>query len=318
MESYTLTKKVIKLGISFESVLFDIDSKIMDEFKKNSMEFTSFEEMYEKICDDTKIKEFYYDKIHPNIYSNLKPISGAVEAFQYLSNVRDHQSDLIFKIFVICKSSKNNPNHFSDKINCVRNEFGLETVKNIIFVKDKTMLNLDILIDNLKFVRGINGSSIHIVDQETRFYPDRLHFQHIRFNTQSIDTHSNYPIINSWIVNNDDLTNSYKEIILNNCLKLGLLTKNIELMPDINLTVCSITGNKYKMTTKPSILVIDFKRCIESMVNLSSNQQRICVNQNNKSFIIGYGDDNLSLYETGVINNAKIYVVYRAPSCSHC
>uniref|UniRef100_A0A6G6ADY7 Uncharacterized protein n=1 Tax=Borely moumouvirus TaxID=2712067 RepID=A0A6G6ADY7_9VIRU len=311
MESYTLTKKIIKLGISFEKVLFDIDSKIMNEFKKISIKFTNPEEMREKICEDTEIKKFYYDNIRPNIYFNLKPIDGAVEAFQYLSEVRDHQLDLIFKIFIICKSSINNPNDYSNKINCVQDQFGPEIVKNIIFVKDKTIANLDILIDNSKFIKGINGSSIHMINQETRYNPDRLYFQHVRFNKQ-IDSHLNYPVINNWI------SNYYKDIILNNCLKLDLLTKKVELMSDINLTICSITGDKYVITTKPNMLIIDFKRLIQQKVHLNPNEQKLYVNQNNNTFIIDYNDDHLSLYESGIINNAKINVLYKAPSCSHC
>ncbi|BCS83677.1 putative 5' nucleotidase [Cotonvirus japonicus] len=316
METYTITKKPIRLGFNMDNVLFDFEFEIMAQFKNNSIHFLTAREMYDSIISDNNIKLIHKDIIQQsNFYLNLRLIENSLEAFEYLSNVKDRQNDTMFELYIIGKPIK----ILSAKFDLIKKYFGKKALKNTIFINDKTIINLDILIDAKKFVRGINGSSAHHLNSNAEFYPNKMSFQHIRYYTPFNETLFNetefdYPVINNWT------DGTYKDVIIRECVKLGLITTDLNLIPNYTLTISTITGKKTSISVKPNMTLINFKKEIEHFVNLIPHEQKLYLKHNHELASHQILDENnFILRDLGIKNNSKIIVLYKSPTCScHC
>ncbi|AFX93190.1 hypothetical protein CE11_01164 [Megavirus courdo11] len=313
MESYTITKRSIKIGFNMDNVLFDYNSQIIKQFENHSIYFSTDQEMYDAIIEDLNIKKIYKNIIEQNdFYLNLEPVENILQVYQYLSTIKDVQNNNIFKVYIIGKPIK----ALSDKFNIIKKYFGDKAINNTIFIKDKTIINLDILIDAKNIVRGINGSSAHCLNHDAQHYPNSMSFQHIRYNTSCsyfTETECDHPIINNWT------DNTYIDIIIKECVKLGLLTNDIDFIPDIKLTICNIIGEKITKFVKSNMSFIDFKNSIEHFTLFAPHEQKIYISsdQNIASRPIIELDESMNLHDIGIRNNDKICVIYKAPVCTH-
>ncbi|AGC02424.1 putative 5' nucleotidase [Acanthamoeba polyphaga moumouvirus] len=238
MELYAITKKSIRIGLNMDNILFDYNNKIIKQFENHSIYFLTSEEMYDSIISNNNFKSIYKDIIQQDdFYLDLEPVENILQVYQYLSTIKDVQNNNIFKVYIIGKPNK----ALSSKFNIIKKYFGDEAIKNTIFTKDKTIINLDILIDAENIIRGINGSSVHSPNRNAKYYPNTMSFQHIRYKTYCsyfTETICDHPVINNWT------DNTYIYVIIKECVKLGLLTNDINCMPDIKLKIYNITGNK--------------------------------------------------------------------------
>ncbi|ANB51130.1 hypothetical protein [Powai lake megavirus] len=269
--------------------------------------------MHDAIIKDLNIKKIYKNIIEQNdFYLNLEPIENILEVYQYLSTIKDVQNNNIFEVYIIGKPIK----ELSSKFNLIKKYFGDRAIKNTIFIKDKTIINLNILIDAKNIIRGINGSSAHCLNHNAQHYPNSMTFQHIRYNTSCsyfTEIECDHPVINNWT------DNTYIDIIIKECVKLGLLTNNIDIIPDIKLTICNMTGSKIIKFVKPTMSFTDFKNSIEHFAHLAPHEQKIYVknDQNIASHQIIESDESMNLHDIGIRNNDNIYVIYKSTVCTH-
>ena len=89
-----------------------------------------------------KLKNEYVP--HPQtaygFFTNLKPMSGAIETYNWLS---EH-----FDVWILTRPSYQNPLCYTEKRVWVENHFGLEMCKKLIICPDKSLLKGDFLIDD--------------------------------------------------------------------------------------------------------------------------------------------------------------------------
>jgi 5'(3')-deoxyribonucleotidase len=76
----------------------------------------------------------------PGIFSLMKPIKGAVEAFNSLA---DH-----FDVYILSTSPWNNPSAWSDKLEWVKRHLGEKAYKRLILTHHKNLNRGDYLIDD--------------------------------------------------------------------------------------------------------------------------------------------------------------------------
>jgi hypothetical protein len=101
--------------VDFQSSFENIDAKILEDYKDNK--------------DDI-----------PHIFSLMVPMSGAVEAFQFLS---EH-----FDTYILSTAPWNNPSAWSDKLEWVKLYLGEAAKKRLILTHHKNLNRGDYLIDD--------------------------------------------------------------------------------------------------------------------------------------------------------------------------
>lgn len=92
-------------------------------------------------CDpDTQAKyEGKLDEV-PNIFSKMKPLAGAIESFELLSNLYD--------TYILSTAPWNNPSAWSDKLIWVKKYLGERAHKRLILTHHKNLNQGDYLIDD--------------------------------------------------------------------------------------------------------------------------------------------------------------------------
>lgn len=216
MDNYELIGSRIRLGLDMDGVLFDFDSKIMDKFAEMGIQFTDVKEMSSAVEFDKSIKQRHREIYHvPGFFANLPPIKGAVNAYKYLKSLTDINNNKIFEIFIVSTPSFRNQTCCIDKINDLNKYFGPELLEKVFFCRDKTLVNLDILIDDKPEIRGFNGSSECLSDSNS--VTNKMSFQHIRFHSDMYKYSDDIPIINNWI------DETYIDVVKNVCVNKNLL-----------------------------------------------------------------------------------------------
>lgn len=91
---------------------------------------------------DSQILETYKDKEDeiPNIFSLMKPIEGAVEAFNFLAGN--------FDLYILSTAPWENPSAWSDKLIWVKENLGASAYKRLILTHHKNLNKGDFLIDD--------------------------------------------------------------------------------------------------------------------------------------------------------------------------
>ncbi|WP_114906723.1 5' nucleotidase, NT5C type [Ornithinimicrobium murale] len=83
---------------------------------------------------------------HPELYTRLAPMPGAVEAL--------NEAAESYETFICSTPEKNNPTCASDKIAAMTEHFGDPWRKRIILTHDKTIVHGDVLVDDKDFITG--------------------------------------------------------------------------------------------------------------------------------------------------------------------
>ena len=206
------SNRIIRLAFDLDATLLDFDEKIFIEFAKQSYFFDDLQDMFDKMEQDStlseKHKEIYYTS---GFYSDLPPISGAIEAYKYFDKLYDCNGKKMFELYVLSAPSINNLTCCMDKFNDIRKYFGEDALERTILSRDKTLIDIDILIDDNINVKGANGS--------TDSSNNKITFEHIRFRRgmYRYENNPSFKLINNWT---DDI---YKDIIIGTCCELDLL-----------------------------------------------------------------------------------------------
>lgn len=97
--------------------------------------------------DDNHTLDLVWEAMrHPELYTSLEPIPGAVEALNTMGEE--------FDTYICSTPEKNNPTCASDKIAAMTEHFGDQWRKRIILTHDKTLVHGDVLIDDKDFITG--------------------------------------------------------------------------------------------------------------------------------------------------------------------
>lgn len=107
-----------------------------------------------------------YPQSRKGFYSELKPITGAVDAMSLLIKLDS------FDTYILTAPSIYNPLSYTEKRLWVENHLGFEWVKRLIISPNKSLLKGDILIDDHKTGRGqdtFEGMLFHFGSAE---FPD--------------------------------------------------------------------------------------------------------------------------------------------------
>lgn len=100
--------------------------------------------------DDTHTLDLVWEAMrHPELYSTLEPMPGAVEALNEAAEE--------FDTFICSTPEKNNPTCASDKIASMVEHFGNDWRKRIVLTHDKTIVHGDVLLDDKDFITGRLG-----------------------------------------------------------------------------------------------------------------------------------------------------------------
>lgn len=211
MESCRLVGKSIKLGVDLDGTLLDFDQKLFDEFNKQGIHFKDLGDMGTQVRQNPEVLEQQKKIYHKEkFYENISPIEGAIEAFNYLNNVKDANGKKIFEIFIVSTPSIKNPTCHTDKVNDIKKYFGEKVADRMVLTGDKTIIGVDIQIDDRKYLVGIDGSSKN----------NELSYEHIRFWSPMCDyENTNFPLIKNWT------DETFKKVIMDVCIKKGLLVQ---------------------------------------------------------------------------------------------
>ena len=213
MTQYKLADKnrPIRLGIDLDGVIFDFELKAKIEFEKKGVIFDSVEDMCEKIKKDESLMTIYKEIYHtPGFYANLPTIAGAIEAFKKLDNLCDAKGHKLFKVYIVSTASHLNETCPLDKFKDIKLHFGIDVVDRIYLCRDKTLVGMDILVDDMLNVVGENGSSEFLTRRIIEKSPrkkkidpkkrNEMSFIHIRFRSPFYiySTDEYYEIIDNW------------------------------------------------------------------------------------------------------------------------
>ncbi len=108
-----------------------------------------------------------FDKRHdevPNIFLNLKPMNGAIEAFEKLAGV--------FDVYILSTASWNNPTAWSDKLVWVKRHLGDRAHKRLILTHHKNLNLGDFLIDDRITNNGAGGFTGELIHFGSPRFPD--------------------------------------------------------------------------------------------------------------------------------------------------
>lgn len=101
----------------------------------------------------------------PSIFSIMKPMSGAIESYQMLSE--------LFDTYILSTSPWENPSAWSDKLNWVKKYLETSAYKRLILTHHKNLNMGDFLVDDRtkNGVDRFNGEHIHFGTEQ---FPDWL------------------------------------------------------------------------------------------------------------------------------------------------
>lgn len=106
---------------------------------------SAFKKIKPEILEEYKGRE---DEI-PNIFSKMDPIEGAIDAYKYLSSIKN------FELYILSTAPWMNPSAWSDKLNWVHKYLGESAHKRLILSHHKNLNRGDFLIDD----RDNNGAA---------------------------------------------------------------------------------------------------------------------------------------------------------------
>ena len=133
------------LYIDMDNVLVDFQSGI-DQLEEQILK------QYEGHLDDV-----------PHIFSHMKPMQGAIEAFQELAQTYD--------TYILSTAPWDNPSAWTDKLMWVKKYLGASAYKRLILSHHKNLCSGDVIIDDRKAngVDKFKGLHIHF---GTERFPD--------------------------------------------------------------------------------------------------------------------------------------------------
>ena len=147
-----LEVKTLKIGIDLDDTINNLVEVWIDRYNKDYSDNLKIEDIETWDIGD-------YSKIGKNFYNYL----GDGETFKNLS-VKDGAANIIEKlceqheVYIVTANASYNKGVCDDKVNFIKKFMPFFPIKNIIFINNKSLLNLDILIDDgLHNFEGFKG-----------------------------------------------------------------------------------------------------------------------------------------------------------------
>jgi len=139
--------------------------------KRNQIVFVDMDDV---LCDfmgsyKAHIKacpEMKYPQAQIDFFRNLEPLSGAVEAFRKLTELKDSE------VYILSAPSEHNPLSYMEKRIWVENHLGFEAVKKLILSPNKALLKGDYLIDDYTEGKGQENFEGKLINFGSDEFPD--------------------------------------------------------------------------------------------------------------------------------------------------
>ena len=138
---------MLRVGVDLDGVVFDFNSRMLQEFAKLGIQFSSAQEMDEKVPKD-KVFTLLHRKIRARtgFFRNLNLIPGSLEYVNLLRREYD--------VYFVSTPEYNNPTCCEDKLHDIVQNFGSDMLHKTIFTTDKTLVRVDFIIDDKKVITG--------------------------------------------------------------------------------------------------------------------------------------------------------------------
>ncbi|BFZ17393.1 hypothetical protein BsWGS_20432 [Bradybaena similaris] len=153
--------KTLRVLVDMDMVLCDFESHLLAEFRKKHPELPYIPLNERK---GFYVKDQYHDSFGPessekirNIYSrkgffqNLPEITGACQAIQEMSNMNGVDVYICSSPMISCNTC------LTEKASWIQRNLNRKWVEKLILVKDKTLINADVLIDDKPEITGVNS-----------------------------------------------------------------------------------------------------------------------------------------------------------------
>jgi len=156
---------------------FNFDKKMLEEFRRRSIIFENEQDMHTKIHNSSLLFDKHKEILRTTgFYADLPLIDGFLDAFHMLDSMVDCDSNKIFEIYFVTTPSFYNETCLQDKFNDLKKYFKFDILKRAFFCFDKTIVDIDILVDDKLVLDGANGSSKFSEPPK-----NNMSFNHIRF-----------------------------------------------------------------------------------------------------------------------------------------
>lgn len=138
---------MLRVGIDLDGVVFDFDGRMLAEFAKRGIYFSSVQEMQTQIPKDHNLVLLHRKiRAERGFFRDLDLLPGALEHVLLLKERYD--------IYFVSTPEVNNPTCCEDKLHSIASIFGPELLCKTIFAHDKTLVRVDVLIDDKEVITG--------------------------------------------------------------------------------------------------------------------------------------------------------------------
>lgn len=147
---------MLRVGIDLDGVIFDFDGRMLQEFAKRGIYFSSTQEMQKEIPKDHNLILLHRKiRAEKGFFRDLDLLPGALEHVLQLKKNHD--------IYFISTPEVTNPTCCQDKLHGIASIFGEDMLCKTIFTHDKTLIRVDVLIDDKEVITGcLKPSFVHI------------------------------------------------------------------------------------------------------------------------------------------------------------
>ena len=145
----------MRIGIDLDDVINDLVFKWIECYNKDYNDTLSIEDIKSwDIADYTKIgKDFYKYLGDGKLFKSLSINDGAAKIIERLCKDQE--------VYIVTANASYNTGVCDDKVNFVKKFMPFFPIKNIIFINNKSLLDLDVLIDDgLHNFEGFKGFKI--------------------------------------------------------------------------------------------------------------------------------------------------------------
>lgn len=145
---------MLRIGVDLDGVMFDFDGRMLEEFAKLGINFSSAEEMNAKVRSS---HEFTL------LHRKIRAREGFFRRLQLLPRAKDYLEKLREKhdVYLVSMPEVSNLSCYKDKLENIAFYLGEDMVAKTILTTDKTLVSLHILIDDRKVIKGCMKPTFH-------------------------------------------------------------------------------------------------------------------------------------------------------------
>lgn len=175
----------MRIGIDLDDTINNLVDFWIDRYNKDYSDNLKIDDVKTwDIADYTKIGKSFYAYLDSGIFKNLSIKDGAANIIEKLCEQHE--------VYIVTANASYNKGVCDDKINFIKKFMPFFPIKNIIFIQNKSLLDLDILIDDgLHNFDGFKGRKIVFDRPWNRDYKEH-HWRMTEWNEKLINA------INLW------------------------------------------------------------------------------------------------------------------------